>query len=119
MKLDYLMDTNIFILLFNNQLSTAIPEGNLGYSIITKIELLSFPALSQDEAKLIRSSLKTLSEIPLDINIAEKTIQLKKKYNLKIPDGIIIASAWETQSILITNDKQLTNVSEIETISLD
>ncbi len=36
MKLDYLIDTNIFISLFNDQLSEPIPDSQLGYSIITK-----------------------------------------------------------------------------------
>lgn len=119
MKLDYLIDTNIFISLFNDQLSEMIPDGQLGYSIITKIELLSFFSLSEDEAQLIRSSLKTLSEIPLNGKIAEKTIQLRRKYHLKIPDAIVVASAWETQSILITNDQQLNKLNEIEIISLE
>ncbi|MGK7945674.1 MAG: type II toxin-antitoxin system VapC family toxin [Microcystaceae cyanobacterium] len=118
MKLDYLIDTNIFISLFNDQLFDPIPDGELGYSVITKIELLSFKSLSQEETKLIQASLKTLSEISLSINITEKTIQLRKKYNLKIPDGIIVASAWETQSILVTNDQQLAKVNEIDVISL-
>ncbi|WP_035798237.1 type II toxin-antitoxin system VapC family toxin [Crocosphaera chwakensis] len=121
MKLDYLIDTNIFISLFNDQLSEPIPDSQLGYSIITKIELLSFTSLSEEEEKLIRTSLKSLSEISLNSNIAdiaEKTIQLRQKYNLKIPDAIIVSSAWETQSILITNDQQLKKINEIEIISL-
>lgn len=42
MTIDYILDTNIFILLFNGQLDEAIPEGFLGFSMITEIELLSF-----------------------------------------------------------------------------
>jgi len=42
MKIAYLIDTNIFILLFNNRLQEPIPEGDLSYSVITEIELLSF-----------------------------------------------------------------------------
>ncbi len=114
----YLIDTNIFISLFNDQLSEPIPDGKLGYSVITKIELLSFSALSENEAKLIQISLKTLSEIPLNDNIVGRTILLRQKYKLKIPDAMVVASAWETQSILITNDQQLTKVREIEIMSL-
>lgn len=72
MKLDYLIDTNIFICLINEELREAIPNGILGYSIITQIELLSFPLLEKEEENLIKRYLNTLSEIPLNKIIAEK-----------------------------------------------
>ncbi|MGK7897179.1 MAG: type II toxin-antitoxin system VapC family toxin [Xenococcus sp. (in: cyanobacteria)] len=118
MKPDYLIDTNIFISLFNDELVEPIPEGNIGYSIITEVELLSFSELSQDEETLIRLSLKNLFQISLNANIAEKTIQLRRKYNLKTPDAIILASAWENEATLLTNDRQLANINEIKIISL-
>ena len=39
MTTDYVINTNIFILLFNNQLDEAIPQERLGFSVITEIEL--------------------------------------------------------------------------------
>ncbi|WPF88706.1 PIN domain-containing protein [Cyanobacterium aponinum AL20118] len=102
MKLDYLIDTNIFICLINEELIEAIPNGILGYSIITQIELLSFPLLEKEEENLIKRYLNTLSEIPLNKIIAEKTIYLRRKYNLQVPDAIILATAWESESILLS-----------------
>ena len=49
MKLDYLIDTNIFISLFNQELTQPIPNGKIGYSVITAIEILSFKGLSLQE----------------------------------------------------------------------
>ncbi|AFZ52172.1 type II toxin-antitoxin system VapC family toxin [Cyanobacterium aponinum] len=118
MKLDYLIDTNIFICLINEELREAIPNGILGYSIITQIELLSFPLLEKEEENLIKRYLNTLSEIPLNKIIAEKTIYLRRKYNLKTPDAIILATAWECQSVLLSNDQKLTNIKEVSVISL-
>ncbi len=118
MRLDYLIDTNIFILLLNGELAEPIPEGNLGYSIITQIEILSFSSLSQDEEQLIRTSLKTLSQISINTTIAEKTIQLRRKYRLKTPDAIILASAWEHGATLLSNDQQLLQINEVQVIGL-
>lgn len=118
MKLDYLIDTNILISLFNQELTQPIPNGNIGYSVITSIEILSFKGLSLQEENLVRSNLKTLIEVSLDTNIAEKTIQLRRKYSLKMPDAIILASAWECEAVLITNDKQLSKISEVQVLSL-
>jgi predicted nucleic acid-binding protein len=118
MKLDYLLDTNILILLINDELVEPIPESNLGYSIITEIEIFSFSGLSQDDEQLIRTSLDTLSKIPLTSTIAEKAIQLRRKYRLKTPDAIVLASAWGHEAVLLSNDKQLLKVAEVQVISL-
>lgn len=119
MKLDYLIDTNIFISLMNEELTESIPSGDLGYSIITEIELLSFSGLEKNEEIIIRNYLKSLSQIPLNATITERTIYLRRKYNLKIPDAIVVASAWECQAILLSNDQQLGKLTEIIVISLN
>ncbi len=77
MKLDYLIDTNILISMFNQELAQPIPNGNIGYSIITSIEVFSFKGLSLQEENLIRSSLQCLIEISLDAAIAEKNNSIK------------------------------------------
>jgi len=118
MKLDYLIDTNILISMFNQELAQPVPNGNIGYSVITSIELLSFKGLSLQEENLIRSSLQSLIEISLDTPIAEKTIQLRRQYNLKMPDAVILATAWESEAVLITNDKQLSKIEQVQVISL-
>lgn len=118
MKLDYLIDTNIFISLFNDELDEPIPDGEIGYSIITEIEILSFSGLSREEEQLIRDTLSTLSRISLNATITNKTIQLRRKYRLKIPDAIVLASAWEHQAILLSNDRPLSRTEEVQVMSL-
>jgi predicted nucleic acid-binding protein len=118
MKLDYLLDTNILILLFNDQLAESIPDGNLGYSIITEIELLSFSRLTKEEEDLIKENLKTLHQAALTANIAQKTIFLRRQYRLKTPDAIIVATAWEFEATLLTNDLQLRQIKEIQVRNL-
>lgn len=95
-----------------------IPNGNIGYSIITAIEVLSFKGLSSEKENIIRSSLLCLVQVALNETIAEKTIQLRQQYSLKIPDAIIAASAWDCGATLITNDQQLSKVSQIQILSL-
>jgi len=118
MKLDYLVDTNILISLFNQELMEPIPNGNIGYSTITAIELLSFKGLTSEKENGIRSSLQCLIQVPLNEAISEKTILLRRKFGLKIPDAIITASAWDCDAALITNDKQLLNIEDIKSLSL-
>ena len=80
MAIDYIVDTNIFILLFNDQLDEAIPEGNLGFSVITEIELLSFAGLAKDEAQLIREQLRSLQRISLDKAVSEQAITIRQQF---------------------------------------
>ena len=106
----YCIDTNIFILLFNNRLKEQIPEGELVCSIITEIELLSFPALPPNEESLIRERLALFKIHKIDNAIKEKTIQLRRTSPLKIPDAIIAATAMIHDCVLVSNDKMFQNV---------
>lgn len=106
----YCIDTNIFILLFNNRLKEQIPEGKLVCSIITEIELLSFPALPPNEESLIRERLALFKIHKIDNAIKEKTIQLRRTSPLKIPDAIIAATAMIHDCVLVSNDKMFQNV---------
>ncbi len=115
---DYVLDTNIFILLFNDRLDEPIPEGDLGYSVITEIELLSFAELSQADEQLIRSHLALLHRVALDQSVSAKAIALRRKCRLKTPDAIVVASAETMDAVLLTNDEQLLNLPEIKSCSL-
>jgi len=106
----YCIDTNIFILLFNNRLKEQIPDGDLVCSIITEIELLSFTALPPNEELLIRERLALLKIYKVDNTIKEKTIQLRRTSPLKIPDAIIAATAMIHDCVLVSNDKLFQNV---------
>ncbi|MGA1603181.1 MAG: type II toxin-antitoxin system VapC family toxin [Prochlorothrix sp.] len=118
MPIDYLPDTNILILLFNGALAEPIPEGRLGYSVITEIELLSFPNLTESDEKLLRSYLSQLHRVMLESRVSEETIRLRRRYRLKTPDAIVVASAVVMSAVLLTNDRQLQSIEEVTTQTL-
>ena len=57
--------------------------------------------------------------IGIDQNIKNLTILLRKQYRLKLPDAIIVTTAQSLGAILFTNDIRLTNLTEINTQSLE
>ncbi len=118
MTLDYVLDTNIFILLFNDQLAEPIPEGRLGFSVITEIELLSFAGLAEEDERLIRQELQVLERVPLDEAVSERAIALRRRSRLRTPDAIVAASAEATEAMLLTNDQQLLAVEGIRAQAL-
>lgn len=61
----------------------------LGYSVITEIELLSFPSLSKENKALIRDHLNDFHWVTLDADITQQTILLRRQHRLKIPDAIL------------------------------
>jgi len=87
-----LFDTNIFIYHLNAEPHVEdlfsgdfLSANNIYYSIITEIELLSFPKLSEEENKIIKGLLEKFLPISLTEEVKEKTIEIKK--NLKIGDS--------------------------------
>ncbi|MBN2737019.1 MAG: type II toxin-antitoxin system VapC family toxin [Spirochaetales bacterium] len=110
----YILDTNIILYILGGKLDIeSLPDGNFYISIITEIELLSYPSLNKDEELTIKQFLKNIDIIDLNKIIKEKTIELRKKYKIKIPDSIICATALFEDAILISNDKELFKVSEV------
>jgi len=107
----YLLDTNAVIYYFRGMqkaiavfklIEDANEEVNL--SVITKIELLSFD--NEDELKNIDRLLVNSRIFSLDDEIVDKTIEVRKKYKLKLPDAIIAATAMINNLILVTHNKK-------------
>ncbi len=111
------LDTNVII----NALNRAIflPKRNYIISIITEMELLSFSKLTSQEEYIIRKLLSNFTIVNIENEIKENSIKIRKKYNLKLPDSIICASAISKESILISDDIELKKVKELKVISLD
>lgn len=73
-------------------------------SIITKIELLSWPKISTAEIGTISEFLSNFESIGLTEEIKIVTIQLRKSTSLKIPDAVIAATALTQAVPLLTNN---------------
>lgn len=116
----FLIDTNILLYLSGNKIKAEnLPEGEFYISFVTELEILSYPSISPEEEKKLK---KLISEIPIiDLNneIKERVIKFRRKYNLKLPDAMIAATAFTLNAVLITNDKIFSSVKEIQIKSID
>lgn len=116
----YVLDTNTIIYLLSGEiiLSKVIDTNNFHIIIpgIVYMELLS-KAINTEE-------LESIQEILNDFELAEAGLHkylvganLRKKYkSLKSADAIIAATAKTKQATLITSDKLLLNIKEINSI---
>jgi len=51
--------------------------------------------------------------------IKKQTIHLKRKYNIKLPDAIIVATAIFHDIPLVSADKQLSKITELDFILIE
>ncbi|WP_223269735.1 type II toxin-antitoxin system VapC family toxin [Nostoc sp. 'Peltigera membranacea cyanobiont' 213] len=113
-----LLDTNIVLYFLGGRLVNPLPSGQYFISVITEIELLSYPSLSLEEETKIIDFLNKITVVDIDNNIKNLTIAFRKQYRLRVPDAIIVATAKSLNAILFTNDVRLANLTEINTQSV-
>jgi len=96
----FLLDTNYVLGLVKRReevirvvTDRSIEIQGCAYSFITRIELLRFPMITQQEINGIESVLTLMQYIPLTREIEDGVIALSRKYRLKVPDAIIAATA--------------------------
>ena len=118
----YLLDTNILIYYIANkipqkELSTIekILEEDFNISIITKIEFLGWKYYDYETFLNAKEFINLANIIPLNNEIAEIAIKLRRKYNLKLGDAVIAATSLFHDLTLITrNEKDFKKVKEIK-----
>jgi predicted nucleic acid-binding protein len=94
-------------------------------SIITLIEVCIYPQrqgrtdlVSTYENALLHS--QQVQMLPVDVEIARQTVNLRAAYNLRIPDALHLATAIRAEATLfVTNDRRLQKVNEIEVLAFE
>lgn len=109
------LDTNIIIYLLDGDtvLEELLNENRLVISVITEMELLSYNTTPKEE-KIIREFIDECQVIELNKTIKEHAISLRKRHKLKLPDGIVAATAYFMNIPLITADTDFNRLEEIE-----
>jgi predicted nucleic acid-binding protein len=73
-------------------------------SVITRLELLKFPAITSEEEERILAFLELVPVLPLNADIENETIAISRATKLKLPDAIIGATAIEYDADVVTAD---------------
>jgi predicted nucleic acid-binding protein len=118
----FLLDTNTVIYLSNGSL----PEKALDFlrvevkngvslSVISEIELLGWNAPTENEALITESFVLGSSIIQLTRSVVLKTIEIKKKRKMKLPDAVIAATALVHDLTLISrNDSDFKKIEHLK-----
>lgn len=112
------LDTNLALYHLGGRLTAPLPSGLYHASIITEMELLSYPNLSKAEEQQVQSFLAQLLIINTGEPIKSMAIALRKQHRLKLPDAIISVTAQSLNALLLTNDLKLSSLTTLKTQSL-
>jgi tRNA(fMet)-specific endonuclease VapC len=100
----YVLDTNAIVALLqgNIQLIELLKDADwIGVSVISQIEFLVFPGLSQDDRHIFEQFLQRVEVLGLgamDAVLIEKIIEIRQQHRLKLPDAVIAAMAIQNSA---------------------
>ena len=110
----FLLDTNVIIGLLKDDgaviefmTKRMVPSTGNYTSQISRMELLSFSAITSDEELRIRAFLVDCSVLLIDDRIEAEAIAIRRAKRLQLPDAIVAASARVHRLKLLTLDKRL------------
>ena len=112
------LDTNAVLYFLAGRLAEPLPEADFFVSVITEIELLSYPLLKPEDETEIHAFLNDVSIIDLTEEIKQSAIHFRRQYRLKLPDALIVATAVCLKAELFTNDAKLLDIPDLSAKSL-
>lgn len=117
----YLLDTNIVLYLLrgDKDIPALIKGSDIYISFVTEMELLSFPRITYQERTMIDLLLRDLLILEFNSEIKKRAIEIRSKYNLGLPDSIIVASSAFLNIPLLSADRAMTKIKEIDFVFIE
>jgi predicted nucleic acid-binding protein len=118
----YVFDTNAIVALLqgNAQLIQLIQQaGWIGVSIISQIEFLVFPGLTESDRQLFQAFLQRVEVIGLtatDVVLIHRIIEIRQQHRLKLPDAVIAAMTIHHSATLVTADQEFLKVNSLNIV---
>lgn len=110
--IEFLLDTNMVIGLLKGHAAAITLAEQSGFTLdksavsqITRMELLGYPQLTDEEDRTIREFLATCQIRMLDEQVEARAIQLRRSGAFKLPDAIVAATAITGSLRLLTLDQ--------------
>jgi predicted nucleic acid-binding protein len=94
-----------------SSLGIDIDEAQLLTSVIVRMELMSKRDMSKDEEKDILEFLDDIIVVPIDKEIEQKAIEIRRATPFKLPDCIVATTSIILNAVLLTDDRHLLNFS--------
>jgi hypothetical protein len=114
------VDTSLIINLFNGiyEVQELITDRNLFVSIISEIEVLSFPNITAKDSELLKGFLSECYIVDIEPAIKDITIDIRSRFKVKLPDAVIAATAIYFDLPLFTMDKGFQKITDLQAVIL-
>lgn len=120
MKIDFIADTNFLIYIHEgNKIIEPFLEYNFGISFISEVELLGFNGITKSDETKLKQLINDCFEVEWNAKIKQQTIELKRNYNIKLPDAIIASTSLVYGIPLVTADKGFSKIEELDLILIE
>lgn len=128
------LDTNIFLVILNQEKNWQLAEEllsdinkgkHMAYtSVICISEILSgfYEEDESEKGEMFITDLKAISNFiitDVDFIISKEAAKMRAKYKIKLPDAVLASSCKIHRCNLITQDKDLKKIKEINVKSID
>lgn len=105
----FVLDTNVLIYHAADEKETAVFFEAHGTDIlyipsIVVAEFLSHPLITEVAISTFRSFISQTIIVNLDFRVAELAAEVRRKYHVKLLDAVVAATAFSTNSVLVTKD---------------
>ncbi len=120
MKIDFIADTNFLIYVHEGKkIVEPFLVYNFGISFISEVELLGYSEITTREEIKLTQLINDCFIIDWNGKIKDQTIQLRRNYNIKLPDAIIASSCLVHGFSLVTADKGFSHIEGLDLILID
>ena len=119
----YVLDTNAIVALLqgNIQLIELLKDADwIGVSVISQIEFMVFPGLTQDDRQIFEQFLQRVEVLGLtaiDSVLIDQIVEIRQQHRLKLPDAVIAAMAIQNSASLVTADREFAKVTSLTVIN--
>ncbi len=122
MEQNFLIDTNVVIYYIDGKIPVAHYEKvskifltSFNISTIKKIEVMGWHKIAESDKNRLSTFMESANVIYIDVEIENKTIELKQEMKIPAPDAIIAATASLYNLTLVTrNEKDFKNIQGLK-----
>lgn len=116
----FLVDTNILIYL-QNGIPTIEQYLNADFFIsdITVLEYLGIKGISNDQLRARKIVLNACHVLNFTPTVRDTAIEIKQRYQIKVPDAIIASTALVNNIVLLTADKDFKKIKEVNLLLIE
>lgn len=102
-----LLDSNIIIYSYQpafEYLKPLVIDPANSVSVVSRLEILGFHSIQNDEENYCNFVFQILRQLPVDDDILDKAIELRRQNRMKLADSIIAATALLYDAELVTRN---------------